>query len=86
VRPRARAQSCRRGEDDRRQQHDGRVEAQHGRDHRRHGEDEGQQAPRAAARAGGHQPAHRLEEPFAAAALGEHEQRGQEADGGAEVG
>ena len=48
-------------------------------------EHEGQQPPRAAARAARHEPAQGLEEPLAPAAVGEHEQRGQEADRGAEV-
>jgi hypothetical protein len=60
-------------------------EAEHGRHAARHGKDESEQAPRAPARTGRHQTAHGIEEPLAPAALGEHEQRRKEADGGAEV-
>ena len=67
------------------EQDDGGVEAQHrGRSGRR-GEHERQQPPRLAPRPERHRPAEVVEQPLAPAAVGEHQQRGGEADRRPEV-
>ena len=79
VRLGTRAHPRRRGEDDRRKQHDGRVEAEHRGDRRGDREDEGQQPSRASPRATSHDRPHGLEQPLAPAAIGDQKQRREEA-------
>jgi hypothetical protein len=85
VRARTGAQPRRGGEDDRGEQDHRRIEAQHRGHAAGDREDEAEQPSRAPSRARRHQPAHRIEEPLAPAALGQHEEGREEADGRAEI-
>jgi hypothetical protein len=72
------------GEHDRREQHDRRVEAQDGGGPGGGEEHHRQQAAGLAPGAEGHRRAQRVEQAGAPAAVGEHQQRGQESDRGTE--